>query len=117
VSWIISNRYGSYYFFKPTRSGQVIKEKLEGYCGPVVTDGFSGYNILDELNIKQGYCWAHARRKFIELEAHDETVKPILDDIDGLFEIDRQAKSFPELKEKRKLYSKVTVSSIFYGLH
>lgn len=115
--WIISNRYGSYYFFKPTRSGQVIKEQLEGYSGPVVTDGFGGYNILDELDIKQGYCWAHARRKFIELEVHDESVKPILDDIDGLFEIDRQAKSFPELKEKRKLHSKITASSIFYGLH
>jgi transposase len=114
--WIISNRYGSYYFFKPTRSGQVIKEKLEGYDGPVVTDGFSGYNILDELNIKQGFCWAHARRKFIELEAHDDSVKPILDDIDGLFEIDRQAQSFPELKEKRRTHSRATVMSIYHQL-
>lgn len=111
--WIISNRYGSYYFFKPTRSGQVIKEKLGGYSGPVVTDGFSGYNILDELKVTQGYCWAHARRKFIELEAHDESVKPILDDIDGLFEIDRQAKSFLELKEKRRTHSRLTIMSIY----
>lgn len=114
--WIISNRYGSYYFFKPTRSGQVIKEKLEGYLGPVVTDGYGGYNILNELGIKQGYCWAHARRKFIELEAHDPSVKPILDMIDDLFEVDRQAKSFPELRGKRESYSRLVAGYMYHEL-
>lgn len=83
--WVISNRYGSYYFFKPTRSGEVIKEKLEGYSGPVVTDGFSGYNILD--------------------------------DIDGLFAIDREAKNFIELKEKRRIHSRLTAMNLYHQLH
>ncbi len=26
--WVISNRTAAYYFFKPTRSGQVLREKL-----------------------------------------------------------------------------------------
>lgn len=99
--WVISNRYGSYYFFKPTRSGQVIKEKLVGYTGRVLTDGFGGYNILEEMGIEQGFCWGHARRKFFVLESHDESVKPILDDIDILFTIEREAKNFEDLKRLR----------------
>jgi transposase len=97
--WVISNRYGSYYFFKPTRSAKVIGEKLSGYEGPVVTDGYKSYDeILEEANIPHAYCWAHARREFLPLETHDPTVRPILDSIDELFKIEREAKSFEELK-------------------
>lgn len=104
--WVISNRYGSYYFFKPTRSGQVLREKLNGYTGPVLTDGFSGYNVVAELGIAQGYCWAHARREFIPLESHDPTVKPILDLIDELFAIEREAKTFVDIGRLRQTKSK-----------
>ncbi len=104
--WVISNRFGSYYFFKPTRSGQVLKEKLDGYSGPALTDGFSGYNVLAEIGIKQGYCWAHARREFLPLEDHDPTVKPILDLIDEIFAIEREAKTFDELLHLRQTKSK-----------
>lgn len=100
--WVISNRYGAYYFFKPTRSGQVLKEKLAGYTGPALTDGFSGYSVLAELGIPQANCWAHARREFLPLEEHDPTVKPILDLIDELFTIDREAKDFAELRRLRE---------------
>lgn len=100
--WIVSNRYGSHYLFKPTRSGQVVKEFLEGYSGPVVTDGYGGYNVLEEAAIPQAFCWAHARREFFKLEDHDPSVKPILDDIDKLFEIEREAKSFEDLLIFRK---------------
>ncbi len=110
--WVISNRYGSYYFFKPTRSGQVIKDQLEGYTGPVLSDGYSGYNALDETGIKQGFCWAHARRKFLPLENHDPTVKPILDHIDKLFEIERTAKTFAELKTLRGQESRNVVMQL-----
>lgn len=110
--WVISNRYGSYYFFKPTRSGQVIKEKLEGYSGPALTDGFGGYNVLAELRIKQAYCWAHARREFLPLEAHDPGVKPILDLIDELFKIEREATTFDELAPLRKEKSKPVLDEL-----
>lgn len=104
--WVISNRLGSYYFFKPTRSGQVIKEKLIGYSGAVLTDAYSGYNALDETEIKQGFCWAHARRQFLPLEDHDPSVKPILDDIDKIFAVERRANTFEELKLLRECESK-----------
>lgn len=110
--WVIANRYGSYYFFKPTRSGQVLKEKLGDYNGPALTDGFGGYNVLEELGIKQGFCWAHARREFIPLEGHDPTVKPILDLIDKLFEYEREASSFEDLRRIREEKSRPSIKEL-----
>lgn len=96
--WVVSNRYGSYYFFRPTRSGKVMREVLQNYQGPVVTDGYGGYNVLEEAGITQAFCWAHARRQFLPLENHDPTVKPILDLMDALFAIEREGKTITELK-------------------
>lgn len=110
--WVISNRYGSYYFYKSTRSGQVLKEKLLGYSGPAVTDGFSGYGVLDEIGITQANCWAHARREFLPLEGHDPTVKPILDLIDELFAVEREAKNFAELLRLREVRSEPILKNL-----
>lgn len=99
--WVISNRLGSYYFFKPTRSGKSIKEKIEGFSGVVLTDGYAGYNILGQVGIAQGFCWAHARRKFLPVEHDDPGVKAILDGIDELFAIEREASDFDQLKQLR----------------
>jgi len=97
--WVISNRMGSYYFFAPTRSAKVLKDKLTGYQGPVVTDGFPSYDgFLEEAGIPRAYCWAHLRREFLPLEGHDPSVKPILNLIDELFLIERRAKNFEELR-------------------
>lgn len=53
--WVISSRLGSYYFYEPTRAGQAMKEKIMCYTGAVLTDGYSGNGVLDELGIKQGF--------------------------------------------------------------
>jgi transposase len=110
--WVISNRGGSYYFFKPTRSAKVVTEKLVGYSGPVVTDGWASYDgHLRRAKIPRAYCWAHARREFTCLEDHDPSVVPILDLMDKLFDLERKAKAFAELKIIRRNESvKVVIS-------
>jgi transposase len=110
--WVISSRRGSYYFYKPTRSGEVIKEKLEGYTGRVLTDGYAGYNILDDLKIEQGFCWSHGRRGFLPVEKNDPGVKSILDDIDELFAIEREAKTFEELMVLRNERSRKIIDQL-----
>lgn len=114
--WVISNRLGSYYFYKPTRSGKEIKEHLSGYSGPVLTDGYAGYNILEELKIPQGYCWSHGRRNFLPLEKDDPGVKIILDDIDELFAIERKAKTFDELSLLREKQSSKIIERLLVKL-
>lgn len=111
--WVISNRGGSYYFFKPTRSAKVISEKLLGYNGPVLTDGYNSYDkVLEEAKIPRAYCWAHARREFLPLEDHDPTVKPILDIIDKIFAVEREAKDFNHLKLLRDEKSKTLIAEL-----
>jgi len=107
------------YFFKPTRSGQVMKEKLKGYEGAVLTDAYSGYNALDdeEMDIDQGNCWSHGRRNFINLESYDESVRPILDLIDELFEIEKEAKTFEELEKLRSTKSKLVTEKLRQQLY
>lgn len=104
--WSMSNPRGAYYQFEPTRSGSVAREMINGYIGGcVVTDGFSGYDFLDNdknyENLKHAFCWAHVRRKFYEAMAHDEAAELAIDLIDKLYEVEHMADEVHQLKEVR----------------
>ncbi len=67
-----------------------------------MTDGYRPYDeVLKEAGIPHAYFWARARREFLLLENHDPNVKPIPDETDKLFEIEREAEDFAELKRLR----------------
>jgi transposase len=53
------------YQYHPTRSGKVAAAFLRDFSGYVQTDGYSGYDFLDDdqAMVHVG-CWAHVRRKF-----------------------------------------------------
>lgn len=54
--------------YHPSREGNVAAGFLRGYKGYVQTDGYSGYDFLDHLiNITHIGCWAHARRKYMDV--------------------------------------------------
>jgi transposase len=56
------------YQYHPTRSGDVARAFLHGFQGYVQTDGYSGYDFLDHIEgICHIGCWAHARRKFMDV--------------------------------------------------
>ena len=60
---------GVIYEYHPTRAGDVPKEFLSGYSGYVQTDGYSGYNFIEgSKDIVHIGCWAHARRKFMDVK-------------------------------------------------
>jgi transposase len=57
------------YRYSPTRSGDVAKLFLNNYQGVVQTDGYKGYDFLDSWHgIIHVACWAHARRKFMDVK-------------------------------------------------
>lgn len=104
--WSMSNPRGAYYQFEPTRSGSVAREMINGYeSGCVVSDGYSGYNFLDNdekyKNINHAFCWAHVRRNFYEAMAHDEAAELAIDLIDKLYEVEHMAEEIYQLKEVR----------------
>ncbi len=54
--------------YHPTRSGDVARNLLNGYRGIVQTDGYVGYDFLDNIKeIIHVACWVHARRKFVDV--------------------------------------------------
>ncbi len=53
------------YNYQKTRSSSCPREFLKGFAGYLQTDGYAGYNRVE--NIKRLYCLAHIRRKFHEI--------------------------------------------------
>jgi transposase len=57
-----------YFHYSPNRGSGVAHDLLKTYQGVVQTDGYTGYNFLDNIpEIEHAGCWAHARRKFMEV--------------------------------------------------
>lgn len=52
------------YKYYMTRAGYNPEEFLKGFSGYLETDGYQGYNKVE--NIKRCCCWAHVRRYFID---------------------------------------------------
>jgi transposase len=63
---------GVVFTYAPGRGGQHADRILQGFGGILQVDGYAGYNRLiaaDRIgpDIQLAYCWAHARRKLIEI--------------------------------------------------
>lgn len=56
------------YEYHPTRSGDAASAFLRDFQGYVQTDGYKGYDFLDHSKgVRHIGCWAHARRKFMDV--------------------------------------------------
>jgi transposase len=67
---------------------------LEGFHGYLHSDAYAGYGELHKTGVVPVYCFAHARRKFVEaLDAGDERARRVVVLIGRLFLVERYAKS------------------------
>ena len=112
--WSMGNPRGAYYQFEPIRSGKIAEEMIRGYKkGNVVTDGYSGYGFLDEIEgIKHCFCWAHVRRKFFEAMNFDQKSEKVVDWIDELYDIEHEAEELSDLISLRSEKSSKIVKEI-----
>ena len=112
--WSMSNNRGAYYQFEPNRRGEVAQEMLRGYDeGVVVTDGFSGYGFLDNLEkVKHAFCWSHVLRKFVDALSFDESARPVVGWIDELYDIEHEEDTLEGLLILRKKKSVPLVAKI-----
>ena len=106
------------YQYHPSRSGDVPIAFLGDYTGYVQSDGYAGYDRLSKSGkITQVGCWAHARRKFIDVISARKRNKSTkgqrigsadiaVDFIRKLYDIERDAKklelSYDEVYELRQ---------------
>lgn len=78
---------GVVYHYAENRSGSVALDLLKNYQGYVQTDGYSAYDFLDRRDgIIHIACWAHARRKFLEVlkGMGIKSTKPVKNKLKGL---------------------------------
>ncbi len=74
---------GVAFTYAPGRGGIHAERILQGFCGILQVDGYAGYNRLiaperTGPDIRLAYCWAHARRKLIEITRNGSA--PIAED-------------------------------------
>ena len=87
--------------YHPTRSGQVASDFFKEYKGYVQSDGYQGYNCLNNAEgIIPCGCWAHARRKFFETSQagkkspnKTKTADVALKYISELYKLEKEAKA------------------------
>jgi len=85
--------------YDPSRSGQVPLSFLDKYQGYVQTDGYGGYDIVGrQPGIVLVGCWAHVRRKFVEVikaksgPGKQGRAEQAIDRIGRLYAIEKQAR-------------------------
>ena len=110
-----------YFRYEESRKGACAEKVLGSYNGVVISDGYSGYNILSNA-IRAG-CWAHARRKWVEAMPDGATKENALaakglEYCSRLFEAEQKLECLPdaERKEQRKLLSGPIVEEYYNWL-
>lgn len=80
--------------YQPGRHGLHARNFLEGWRGHLMVDDYAGYKALFALSVIELACLAHARRKFFDLYAANQSpiAAEALRRIGELYEVERQAK-------------------------
>src|SRR5574343_146473 len=80
------------YDFCESRAGKHALNFLQGWSGTLLVDDYAGYKQRMGEQVLEAGCWAHARRKFFELQAANKSqiAEQALVQIGQLYEIERQ---------------------------
>jgi hypothetical protein len=104
--WCLATEDAVYHQLHPSREAAVVEKLLADYEGVVMSDGFAAYETLTRAGpskYKCAHCWAHVRRKFIELEPlHPETCGEVLDWIGKLYGLEKTVPDTPDSAELRR---------------
>lgn len=106
------------YRYDPSRKGAVAGEFLEGFRGYLHSDAYRGYKQICKDGIVSVGCWAHARRKYVDIVkivSKPGKATEALAFIEKLYEVERYAKEngLPpdKVKELRQAKSKPILDS------
>lgn len=91
--WVMGSLDAVYYRIDPERTTEAACRLLEGYQGLILTDGYAAYKSLEKSGgqLQLAHCWAHVRRKFVEIEGtFTQASKEILELIGELYGVERQ---------------------------
>lgn len=79
-----------------SRSGQNAQRFLDDWRGHLMVDDFAGYKALFANGATELACWAHARRKFVDLHkaSGSAIAKEAIARIAAIYRIEQQAQEF-----------------------
>jgi transposase len=91
--WTFLSKFHTVYFFSASRSGDTAKEVLGGTTGTLTIDGYTGYNVVTDVDGRERCgCWSHSRRYLFDALPTAPEARDGLDIILDLFMIEREAK-------------------------
>jgi transposase len=96
--WALASPSAVHYQLHEDRSADSAKELLGDFAGALMTDDYAAYEALRKRGGKftHANCWAHVRRKFIELESTNPAeAKAMLDFIGELYQVEKQCPTGP----------------------
>jgi transposase len=101
----------------PDRKGEHPQAHLSQFTGTLQADGYAGFDqIYQQGRIQEAACWAHARRKFYDLQvAHKSLVAAeALERIGALYAIEKEihGRSPEERREIRNARSRQLLESL-----
>jgi len=106
--------------YRPSRSGSHVREFLGPWRGALMVDDYAGYKALWDLGVTELGCFAHARRKFFDLEAANKSTlaAEALKRIATLYRIEAQAAIYDAAARyaHRRQYARPEVDAFFAWL-
>ncbi len=90
--------------YQTGRAGHHARKFLNGWKGHLVVDDYGGYKKLFDGDVVEVGCWAHARRKFFDLQAANQSLMAVeaLRRIGLLYEIEARGR-FMSVHERQAL--------------
>jgi transposase len=115
--WAICADEGVYYQIEDNRSAEAASSVLGDFAGKLLVDGYGVYSALKKRGgrFEIAHCWAHTRRKFVEVEdLHAGRCTEVLDMIGELYEVERIARAGPEplLQARARLRAERSVAIV-----
>ncbi len=91
------------YDFAESRAGKHAREFLGSWRGTLVCDDYAGYKALIADGVTEAGCMAHARRKFFDLHANNQSqlAEQALKYIQRLYAIERELVDLPPEERRR----------------
>lgn len=107
-----------YFAYSPDRKGEHPQQHLASYKGVLQADAYAGFNeIYNKRTIRSAACWAHVRRKFMDLhKAHASPLaREALERIGKLYAIEESIRG--QSPEQRRLARQSDAVPILESLH
>ena len=103
-AWTVASPDAVCYRIQDSRSAEAGREVLLEFAGVVIADGYSAYSSLAKNGgrFQLAHCWAHVRRKFIEVEPVVPIASEMLDMIGEIYAIEQSCPTGPPGDELRR---------------